>query len=210
MRKLDFDLLKQRKIIFKGREYPVKQKMVHDEIGVVRGFRERYAELTRRRNDGEFGGSMTDYKREEINIMSEVIRSFCDIDADVLFEMPVRPYYAAHAYVIGGGLDSEALDADKFTVAGSFVHNGEERSIKAPSVNNTLELFDILYSKLTPAELSADAEAQAEALIDIAQKCVDMPRESFYDIPHAGLVEIVNIILASANGAEEENEGKNA
>ena len=42
-RKLDFDLLKQRKIIFDGVEYPVREKTVRDELGAVRKFRERYA-----------------------------------------------------------------------------------------------------------------------------------------------------------------------
>ena len=198
-RKLDFDLLKQRKIIFGGVEYPVREKTVRDELGAVRNFRERYADIVTRYGEHERPDMLT-LKREEIEVMTDVISYFCDMPREKLESMPVRAFYAVHSYVLGGSLDGDALDADAHRLAGSFTYNGVERAIKAPSITESLGMFEINSSRLSVAESSGDTAAQREAAIDIASMCVDMPREEFYGIPDAGLFWILDTIFISANG----------
>ena len=204
-RKLDFDLLKQRKIIFDGVEYPVREKTVRDELGAVRKFRERYADIIKRYGEHERPDILA-LKHEEIEVMTDVISYFCDMPREKLESMPVRAFYAAHSYVLGGSLDGDALNADEHRLAGSFTFDGVEHEIKAPSIINSLRMHEINNARLSAAESSGDAVAEREAVIDIACMCVDMEREKFYDIPDSGLFWISDTIFISANGEKTDSE----
>ena len=204
-RKLDFDLLRQRKIIFDGAEYAVREKTVRDELGAVRKFRERYADIMTRFSSVEVP-DMLALKLEETAIMGDVISYFCNMPREKIESMPVRAFYAAHSYVLGGSLDGDALNADEHKLAGSFTYDGTEYEIKAPSIIDSLQIIEVNNARLSAAESSGDIAAQREIVIDIASMCVDMEREKFYDIPDSGLFWILDTIFISVNGDNTDNE----
>lgn len=209
MRKLNFDASEQRAIIFDGKTYNVRVKTFEDEAGEVRKHREAIAKLAERGKNLLPGDkkSVNTLKREEVDLMADLICHFCPIDRDALLTLPVRLFYAAYIYVLGGGIDPTPLNADKYRLAGTYQFKGKEYEVKAIGVGDSLIMHDICDSKLSPAEKSGDSEARFAALFEIISMCLDADSDEFYkELPEVGVVELARIIVANAHSGDEGDE----
>ena len=191
-RKLDFDLLRQRKVLFQGREYPIREKTVRDEIGAVRKFKDNFAALI----SDSTGKSAYERRCRETKIMSDTIRHFCDIDEDVLFGLPIVAFNSLYFCVLGGG-ESDVFDADEKRDAGEFRLDGKVYIVSAPSVRGTLDILKMTEST---------GESDTEILVSIAAMCVPgIEREELYGMPYRALSDIVDVILGSIQGDDLKN-----
>lgn len=191
-RKLDFDLLQQRKVLFQGREYPIREKTVRDEMGEVRKFREGFAALISDSADK----SIYERRCKETQIMSDTIRHFCDINEDVLFGLPIAAFNSLYFCVLGGG-EGDVFDADEKRDAGEFRLGGKVYVVTAPSVRGTLDILKMIEST---------GEGDTEILVNIAAACVpEITREELCEMPYRALSDVVNVILESIQGDDLKN-----
>lgn len=211
MQEFNFDIYRDRKVVFKGITYPVRAVTAKEEAGIVRGFRIRYKELIDKAKAVSTTDkqAVRDHRAAEITLMVEVITTFCDIDATTLLQMPTLSFYELHAFALGGDLRDGMLDADKYAVCAQAIHDGQKYDIATPGVGDMIKILDIADERLTPSIASTDGDGEVAAVLDIVEPYIDLDREVLERQPIDALRRIVGAIILSIRGIVDGDE-KNA